>query len=72
MADLCFQGDTSRYLIVYVYTGWYFAVLGHHKLELLGILWYRVSKGILCLYILKIVEIWSGVIDGLIHSQTEK
>ena len=56
---------------MYVYTGWYFAVLGHHKLELLGILWYRVSKGILCLYILKIVEIWSGVIDGLIHSQTE-
>ena len=35
------------------YTGWYLVVLGQYKLVLLGIKWYWVSKGILCMYILK-------------------
>ena len=41
-------------------TGWY-------KLVLLGIRWYRVSKGLVCLYILHIlekVEIWLGATDA--------
>ena len=33
---------------------------------LLGTWWYRVSIGHLCLYILKKVEIWSGVTDVLL------
>ena len=37
-------------------------VLGQYKLVLLGIREYRVTKGLLCLYKLKKVEIWSGVI----------
>ena len=41
---------------VYEDTGWY---LGQYKLILLGIRCYRVSKGLVCLYILKKVEIWS-------------
>ena len=41
-------------------------------LVLLGIRWYRVSKGLVCLYISENVEIWSGVTDAshLTHSQT--
>ena len=42
-------------------TGWYLVVLGQYNLVLLGIKKYCVSKGLLCLYILKKVEIWSGV-----------
>ena len=42
-------------------TGWYLVVLGHYNLVLLGIEWNLVSVGLLCLYILKKVEIWSGV-----------
>ena len=42
-------------------TGWYLVVLGQYKLVLLGIKWYWVSMGLLCLYILKKMEIWSDV-----------
>ena len=42
----------------------YWLVLGQYKLELLGFRWYRVSKGLVCLYILEKVEIWSGVTDA--------
>ena len=48
----------------------YWLVLGQYKLVLLGIRWYRVSKGLVCLYILEKVEIWSGVTDASHHSQT--
>ena len=47
----------------------YSLVLGQYKLELLGFRWYRVSKGLVCLYILEKVEIWSGVTDA---SQTDR
>ena len=39
----------------------YWLVLGQYKLVLLGIRWYKVSIGLLCLNMLKKVEIWSGV-----------
>ena len=42
-------------------TGWYLVVLGQYNLVMLGIRWYWVSRGLLCLYILKKVEIWLGV-----------
>ena len=42
-------------------TGWYLVVLGQYKLVLLGIKWYWVSIRLLCLYILKNMEIWSDV-----------
>ena len=38
-------------------TGWYLVVLGQYNLVLLGIKWYWVSIGLLCLYILKKMEI---------------
>ena len=53
---------------------WYLMVLGQYMtilagtwsvlLVLLDIRWYMVSKGLLCLYILEKVEIWSGVTDA--------
>ena len=42
-------------------TGWYLVVIGQYDLVLLGIKWYWVSIRLLCLYILKKVEIWSDV-----------
>ena len=36
-------------------------VLGQYNLVLLGIKWYWVSIGLLCLHILKNMEIWSDV-----------
>ena len=42
-------------------TGWYLVVLGQCNLVLLEIKWNGVSTTLLCLYILKKVEIWSGV-----------
>ena len=42
----------------------YWLVLGQYKLVLLDIRWYMVSKGLVCLYILEKVEIWSGVTDA--------
>ena len=45
-------------------TGWYLVALGQYMLVLLGIRWYRVSKGLVCLYIVEKVEIWSGVTDA--------
>ena len=47
-------GDTGSNLVVLVL---------YCKLVLLGIRWYRVSIGLVCLYILKKVEIWLGVTD---------
>ena len=45
---------------------------GQYKLVLLDIRWYLVSKGLVCLYILEKVEIWSGVTDAWhTHSHTE-
>merc|ERR1711994_998648 len=48
---------------------WYLMVFGQFKLVLLGIRWYMVSKGLVCLYILEKVEIWSGDTDA---SQTDR
>ena len=42
-------------------TGWYLVVLGQYELVLLGIRWYWVSIGLLSLYILNNMEIWSDV-----------
>ena len=36
-------------------------VLGQYNLVLLGIKWYWVGIGLLCLYVLKKVEIWLDV-----------
>ena len=41
----------------------YLTVLGQYKLVLLGIMWYRVSIGLKCLYILEKVDIWTGATD---------
>ena len=41
--------------------GWCLVVLGQYNLVLLGIKWYWVSIELLCLYILKNMEIWSDV-----------
>ena len=52
-------GDTSLYLVVLI----------HYKLALISTWWYRVTIGLLCLYILKKVEILLGDIDVLLtHS----
>ena len=54
-------------------TGWYLVVLGQYNLVLLVIKWYWVSIGLLCLYLLKKVEIWTGVtIVGQTNKQTSK
>ena len=54
-------------------TGWHLVVLGQYNLILLGIKWNWVSTRLLCLYILKKVEIWSDVtIAGLTKKQTRK
>ena len=53
---------------VYGDTGWYLVVLGQYMLVLVGIRWYRVSIELLCLHILKQVEISAGVTDA---SQTD-
>ena len=45
---------------VYDDTGWYLVSISS---VMLGIRWYRVSKGLGGLYILEKVEIWSGVTD---------
>ena len=38
-------------------TGWYLVAQGQYNLVLLGFKWYWVSIGLLCLYILKNMEI---------------
>ena len=43
---------------------WYLMVLGQYKLVLLDIRWFIVSKGLVCLYILEKVEIWSSDTDA--------
>ena len=51
-------------------TGWYMVVLGQYNSVLLSIKLYWVSKGLVCLYILEKVEIWSGDTDAsLTHRQ---
>ena len=50
-------------------TGWYLVVLGQYNLVLLGIKWYWVGIGLLCLYVLKKVEIW---LDVTIAGRTTK
>ena len=50
-------------------TGWYLVVMGQHNLVLLGIKWYWVSIGLLCLYVLKKVEIR---LDVTIAVRTDK
>ena len=45
-------------------TGWYMVVLGQYNSVLLRIKLYWVSKGLVCLYILEKVEIWSGDTDA--------
>ena len=42
-------------------TGWFLLVMGQYNLVLLVIKLYWVSIGLLCLYILKNLEIWSDV-----------
>ena len=42
-------------------SGWYLVVLGQYNLVLFGIKWNWVSVGLLCLYILKNMEIYSDV-----------
>ena len=42
-------------------TYWYLVVLGQYNLVLLGIKWNWVSARLVCLYILKNMEIWSNV-----------
>ena len=45
--------------------GQYMTILaGQYKLVLLGIRWYKVSKGLVCLFILEKEEIWSGYTDA--------
>ena len=54
-------------------TSWYLVVLGQYNLELLGFKWNWVSTRLVCLYILKKVEIWSDItIAGRTDGQTNK
>ena len=54
-------------------TSWYLVVLGQYNLELLGFTWNWVSTRLVCLYILKKVEIWSDVtIAGQTTERTRK
>ena len=51
--------------------GWHLVVVGQYNLVLLGIKWYWVGIGPLCLYVLKQVEIWLDVtIAGRTKEQT--
>ena len=53
--------------------GRYLLVLGQYDLVLLGIKWNWVSTTLLCLYILKKVEIWSDVtIAGRTNDRKER
>ena len=53
-------------------TGWYLVVLGQYNLVLLGIKWYWVSIGLLCLYILNNMEIWWDVTIAGRRQRTRK
>ena len=74
LAELCL---TRWWIISGTWWCWvsiwrYWLVLGQYKLVLLGIGWYMVSKGLVCLYILEKVEIWSGDTDAWhTHSLTD-
>ena len=45
-------------------TGLYLVALGQYRAVLIDTEWYRVSKGLVCQYILEKVEIWSGDTDA--------
>ena len=47
---------------VYDDTGWYLVSISWYCLVLIR--WYRVSEGLVGLYILEKVEIWTGVTDA--------
>ena len=47
-----------------------YLVLGQYNLALLGIKWYRVSKVLLCLYILK--KLGFGRVSPIPHRHTHK
>ena len=54
-------------------TGWYLVVLGQYNLVLFGFKWNWVSTRLVCLHILKKVEIWSDVtIPGQRQTKNEK
>ena len=64
-------GLTRWWIISDTGCGWCVMVLGQFKLVLLGIRWYRVSVGLLCLYILNKVEAWSGVTDDTLNNKQQ-
>ena len=70
LTELCLSGwfIISGTWWYWVSIWWYWLVLDQYKLVLFDIRWYRVSKGLVCLYILEKVEIWSGVTDAS-HTQ---
>ena len=50
----------------------YWVSVAHYEAVSVGNWWYWVSRGRLCLYILRKVEIWTGVTDAsLTHSLTD-
>ena len=63
LAELCL---TSWWIMSGTWWYWvsiwrYWLLLNQYKLVLLVIRWYRVVKGLVCLYMLEKGEIWSGV-----------
>ena len=53
--------------------GWFLVVMGQYKLLLLGNKWYWVGIGLLCLCVLKEVEIWLDVtIAGRTDERTKR
>ena len=77
LAQLCYEMMNYKVIpvgteSVFGDTGWYFVVLSHYKLVMLGTWSYRVSLGLLCLlcHVLKNVKIWLCVTDaGRPHRQ---
>ena len=68
--NLLVLGSTGSVLCV---TGWYLVLLGQYNLVLLGIKWHWVIIRLLCLNILRKVEIWSDVtIAGRTDGRTRK
>ena len=68
-----YQQVLGQYKAILSGTWWYWVSKNWHCLDqaVLGITWYRVSIGLVCLYIFEKVEIWSGVTDAShTHSQT--
>ena len=57
---------------VWAGSGWYLVVLGQYNLVLFGIKWNWVSVGLLCLYILKNMEIYLDVTIAGRRQRTRK